>query len=329
MSYGFGDVERKRRQKDDGKPAAWNLGIVQEVLPDHLQVRGTGSVERVLRDHDTTYQPGDTVAVIRAPFGNVAVARISGTDPTPLPLTGVVTSSASGVVNLSTSIGAVASKTLVSVTVGDTVELLWRDSPDGPVPLVLGKALTTTSPPPAPVIPEPTPPIPDGPPPPPSHSASGTSHFSAVWAGSFRGGKWRTDSGVVAQADWGGYGINYGSWFYGGGPRAELAGATITGCRIQIRRRAGGNSAPQTVQLWRHGHDTRPAGDVTRIADGPYPGTVAIGQTTWIALPAAWGQVLVDTPHGFSISGPDYVVLDGIDAFRESGMVALDWTRPA
>lgn len=162
--------------------------------------------------------------------------------------------------------------------------------------------------------------------PPPTGGQSGTSTFPAVDARSFRNGSWRTDSGVVAQGDWGGFGQNTGGWFHGSGPGDALRGATITRTEVRIRRRSGGVWGPQDANLYRHTSATRPVGNVT-VASGVVHGSVDIGETKWVEVPADWGQQIVNAGGGVMITGAPYVVLDGLDSDAESGALRLTWQR--
>lgn len=86
-------------------------------------------------------------------------------------------------------------------------------------------------------------------------------------------------------------------------------------------------SGAATANFHRHTSDYRPGGDVSRVASGTNA-PLSIGLATWVNLPASWGQAIVDSGGGIGISGADYVVLEGVSTFAESGLLALDWTRP-
>lgn len=335
----FADAKRAQEQKAAAQQPTFEMATVVEVHPTHLIVRSTGVPERVVREKGIYYAVGDTVLVLRSSMMTVAVARISGQDPpapTPLPLEGTVTSTntGAGTFVVSTTLPTAITVKLIGTMpgVGSRARLIWQKDPDGN-DVAIGGSVTTTVVPPPPVPPPPAPPpvvLPPEPPPPPGPQQTGTTYFPAAFtSGSFRNGKWRTDQPVIAQHDWGGYGVNQGAWFYDGAFRARLAGATITGCRLQMRRRPAGVGAPQTARIYRHTSDSRPAGDVARV-EGPVDLLIGNGQTLWVILPVSWGQALVDSGGGFGISGSQYVVLEGLtgpNAFAESGLVALDWTR--
>ena len=164
--------------------------------------------------------------------------------------------------------------------------------------------------------------------PPLAPPSSGSSTFAAIEARSFRNGIWRTDTGSVVQGDWTpSFGTNSGAWFYGGGPLATLAGATVIGCAIRLLRGTGGTYSPQTTHLYRHSANELPVVDVIRV-DGPIDVNLDIEQELWVDLPTGWGQALVDSGGGIGTFGVSpYVILSGLDADPQSGLLRIDWTR--
>lgn len=119
---------------------------------------------------------------------------------------------------------------------------------------------------------------------------------------------------------------NTGAWFYNGGAAAALKGATITGARLRVRRRSGGDPSTQTLNVYRHASDKRPAGNVSSVG-GPVAFPISVGGTAWLTLPVDWGQSFVDSGGGAYIDGGQYVVLDGLDTDPQSGLLQLTWTR--
>lgn len=155
----------------------------------------------------------------------------------------------------------------------------------------------------------------------------GVSTFTATDARTWVNGAWRADSAAITQGDSSGV-PNTGAWFYGGGPAAALAGATITQARIRMRRRSGGAAGGQTVNVYPHSSDTRPATNIARVGvDGPATAGLSIGVATWITLPVAWGQRIVTTGGGLHIAGNPYLACDGLDADPQSGLLELTWNR--
>lgn len=164
------------------------------------------------------------------------------------------------------------------------------------------------------------------PPIPQPESGWGEQVFTATDAASWRGGKWRTDTDAVAQADWGGYGVNQGAWFYGGLPQQRIASGRITHAAIWLPRAQGGVYAPQTLGLWRHTSDQRPSGNVTR-ADGAYNITTPrVGESAWVEISLTLAQNIIDGgPGGIAVNGSDYVVLKGLRDDPMSGALSLQW----
>lgn len=181
-------------------------------------------------------------------------------------------------------------------------------------PIVLARLSTGTSPP--------------SPPSPPSQPSSGTSYFVATESRTYRGSAWRTDSTTVSQGTNPAATTDTGAWFYGTGPRAALTGATITSCRVRVRRRAGGTAGDQTLHVYRTANNGRPAGvDVTRTA-GPVDFAIAVSQAGWVDLSAAWGTALVSSAGGgIGIAGNPFVVIEGLDTDPRSGQLEIGWTR--
>lgn len=261
----------------------------------------------------TGYAPvvGDPVLCTRIGDGTaVCLGALSN-----LPRPAVVTVTAVGAGELTASDGVGGTYTLPHMTdyvpvVADVVSVSWSTHGG----LVLGKrgAVTQGS---APVAQ-------------PAQGVSDTTTYPSIDAGSFRGGKWRTDSGDVVQGDWGGWGQNAGAWFYGGSLQSQLAGATVTAAAIYLPRQRGGVTASQTVHLWRHTSDTRPSGDVARVEgpfDVPSPPTNA---AAWVDVPAVLVQHLIDGgPGGIGIAADPYVVLADRTSDPMTGALRIAWRR--
>ena len=161
----------------------------------------------------------------------------------------------------------------------------------------------------------------------PGAPQNGTSTFPAIDAGSFRGGKWRTDTDNVAQGDYGGWGLNNGAWFYGGAPHQALNGASVLSAAIWLPRLRGGDFAPQTVHLYRHSSNVRPGGDVTRVA-GPYDVTSpGVGASGWVGISPDLAWDLITHDGGIGISGMPYVVLAGRSTDAMTGALRISWHK--
>lgn len=161
----------------------------------------------------------------------------------------------------------------------------------------------------------------------PGAPASGANTFPALDAGTWRSG-WENDSYGVRQGDWGGYGQNYGAWFYGGAPQQQLAGATVLSAAIYLPRLRGGVNAGQTLHLYRHTSNSRPGGDVTRV-DGPYDVTSPpTNQTQWVPISTTLVQnILIGGEGGIGIAGDPYVTLAGRSADPMTGAIQITWNR--
>ncbi len=328
------DAQRQQTQRDLAAVPVYETGVVVGLPGGTPAPSGTyrvlvnvfGSREDlpVTTDIVGRLRINDRVVILRGALGSIVVGRIPTTDTKigPRPVPAVATVKGWGTVNQTvivtddsgTDYGPYPYLLSWTATSGHRVVILETRS--GPV--VLGRLST-----------DPT--LASGGDaggvrPPPAPAGAGTTTFPAIDARSFRNGGWRSDSGVVAQGDWGGWGVNTGAWFYGNGPTDSLRGTTITLTEVRLRRRSGGVWGPQAAHVGRHTSRTRPAGNVASVA-GPVDSNIDIGQTAWVSLPAAWGQAIVDTGGGLMISGAPYVVLDGLDADAESGLLRLTWQR--
>jgi hypothetical protein len=155
---------------------------------------------------------------------------------------------------------------------------------------------------------------------------TGTSSFVAVDARTWQGNQWRTNFAAVAQGTVNGQ-VNVGGWFYGNNPSAALFGALVTGCRVQLNRRTGG--APTvTTHLYLHSFSARPAaGLAPPFVLGPVDIALLIDQPTWVPLPLAWGQQIVNNNYGLAISGDPPMAVKGLDQDATSGQLQIDWSR--
>lgn len=232
------------------------------------------------------------------------------------PATGTVT--ATGTPRCTVSAGGVTYSCLRNAAytpvVGHVVRLDWSE----PVPWIIGQSTIDTPP----ATDDPT-----VPPPPPALSDTGESTFAAIDSGrwSTAYGWDSTYNGRLQQGTSGG--TNTGAWFYGTAPRATLAGRTITRAWVWVHRSPNhGPGGAAAVHLYRHGSDTRPAGNVA-LAAGPSDVSRARGQAEWAEIPAAWGQAIATSGGGLGISGDPYLMLEGLPQDGQSGALRLAWAR--
>lgn len=160
----------------------------------------------------------------------------------------------------------------------------------------------------------------------------GTTVFGPVETRSYRTSGfvgWRSDTDDVYQGNYGGAGNHQGCAFYGGGPRS-LAGATVLGAYIQIRRQNGGGiTAAQSLTLRLVTQSTRPGGAPTLGASTGGP-ALAWGQATAFGIPVSWAQAMVDgTAGGLAIAnaGSPYVIMEGRSDYGPSFTMTVNWQR--
>lgn len=200
---------------------------------------------------------------------------------------------------------------------GDTVRLMWQ----GRTATVLVK-LTDY------VAPELVTPAPAAPPP-----ASTTGKLpvfatdSATFAPGLAWNNWAGGRQNVYQGPYGGFTM-YGAWFYNGATR-QLAGATTGPVLFRVPKRlaVGSHNATGTIHIYVHSSDTRPGGDVARIA-GPYNFDIAPNfQGDFVELPAEAGDLLKDGGGGISIAGSPYLGFVGKAEDPASGQLIIPWSR--
>lgn len=255
--------------------------------------------------------PGDWVLVERLPHVTVVLGAYFPTVRSP---SGTVSNTAPGTPNMievTDDYGVARVMPYMSTytpTSGDKVVVHWGDT----VGLVLGKRGTIAAPPAQSYFPPSRP------------SASNPATFPAVDAASWRGGSWY--SSEVIQGDYGGWGQNYGSWFYGGAIHQTLSGATAVSAAIYLPRvRGGANYGPgETVHLWRHTDNFRPAGDVSRVEGAFDTGPVPLGGG-WYAMSTALAQHLIDADGGVGIAGDPYVKIASRSEDPATGSISIQW----
>jgi hypothetical protein len=167
-------------------------------------------------------------------------------------------------------------------------------------------------------------------PPPKPPVVYGNTPFGPVETRSYQATRWRTDNDDVYQGQYGGNGNHTGCAFYGNGPRS-LAGATVNGAYIQVRRKLGGGiTAAQSTTLRLVTQSTRPGGAPTLTSSTAGP-SLAWGQAQAYGIPASWAQSMVDGTAGglalFVGGGSPYVILDGRSHYGPSFTLTIIWQR--
>ena len=217
---------------------------------------------------------------------------------------------------------------IAGYALGDDVYVTW----DAAQPTVLGQVseITVTPPPPQQA---------------PATGSSGTIHLIASASDTYGVGGWGRWSGSqngrekVYTGTQGSYTVT-GSWFYGHWGTA-LAGLTVNQARFRIPARLPGvgSSGPVTIYLYAHTSQSRPGGDVTRVA-GPFAVTVPAGYDPathyfdpanpnlapgWVVLPADFHATFA-SGGGVSMAGGPYTGVNGRLDDAQSGQTDLDWS---
>ena len=254
---------------------------------------------------------GDAVRVLLC-AGEASI--LGPTIPGQRAATGTVAGAASGGLLPVTISGATVQCRYVGTapTTGSLVLLSWEST----TPWVIATAATYTAP-----GGTTTPTGPSAPPATTSGTLTLTALDSATWTT-----LWRTAG--VRQGTYSPYTYS-GAWWYGSAP-GQLAGATITGCRIRLGARldVGAWSSSLTLHLYRSVQGSRPSGAPT-LTDGPNDVVLAAhAAAQWVSLPVSVGQNLVNAGSGgMGVTGGSYGGVQGIETDPASGQIALDWTR--
>lgn len=272
-------------------PVKWPAGYVP-TAGDAVDVLILDGIARVL---------GPAVTGPRAARGTVADAPSGGT------------------VLLDTVFGQVRAQYVgTAPSIGASVFLDWQATTPR---LLSSESAAAVTPPsgPAPRPPDPAP-----------AQSSGTLTITALDSGTWNVNysAWSSFHGTnVVQGTWAGQTYR-GAWFYGSAA-AQLKGATITAARLRLgyRRRLGNYNSAASIDVWRHTAASRPGGDVSRVT-GPHTVAVAVNAPAqWVAIPASFGQALVNSGGGLSLAGGTYVGITGVGEDPASGQIQLDWQR--
>lgn len=165
----------------------------------------------------------------------------------------------------------------------------------------------------------------------PAVETSGSQLFPAAYSFSWRDGSPFDFTTSVRQGALDSSGQWSGAWFYQGSIGAELAGATVTGCAVKLTRISGGTPGSQPAAVYQSSTGTWPTPD-QEVPPAPVGSVVqqslSNGESQWLTLPTALGQALVDSDAGLMIfNDSPMVLLSGVDADPESGLIRIDWTR--
>lgn len=168
---------------------------------------------------------------------------------------------------------------------------------------------------------------------PPDAPATGTLTVPAVAAGTYQGGRLRTDRTDVLQGADGG-GANQGAWVYGSTIAGTLAGLTVHNGRVWIDRRTGGPDPAEPLTLYLHAAQVMPTGPPVILDRYPLPDPVVVQAAVWVDLPAAWvTELATGAAYGLGIgdasasSQPPFMSLASLAASGQSGTVQIDWSR--
>lgn len=168
-------------------------------------------------------------------------------------------------------------------------------------------------------------------PPPKPATTTGSLVTSPVETRSYRNSAWRTDNDTVYQGQFGGGGNHKGCVFYGTKPRS-LAGATVTGATIRVKRptNTGSTYGVAGSTLWLMTQATKPAGAPTLTSTTAGP-TIAAGVETTFTIPTSWAQSMVDGTAGglafYDADGSPYLKFAGRGDWSPAFTLTIAWKR--
>lgn len=160
----------------------------------------------------------------------------------------------------------------------------------------------------------------------------GKTTFRPRSTGSYRAGRWRTDTDDIYQGEHGSQGNQTGCAFYGTQIAAALGGATVLSATLKAKRLStGGSHKALPTTLVHVGQNTKPSGAPT--IGGSYTGpnlTVDTTRTT-IVVDTTLAQALVDGTYGglgiHDASGSPYVRLSGLTHYSAAFALTISWQR--
>lgn len=262
---------------------------------------------------------GEAITVLREvdPNGvarNVVIGRIGR--PGAPEGTVISTDGSKAVVSVGSEEIIAAYNTALTLTGGDTVRLLWQ----GREATVLAK-LTSYVPPPVY--------MPGNTEPPPATSSGELPVFasdSATFSPALKWNGWAGGNQRVYQGNYNGNEL-YGAWFYNGATR-QLEGATVGVPRFYVpkRRSVGNFNQAGTLHVYVHNADTRPEGNVDRIA-GPFDLEIPAGFSGGFRDLPQQAANLLKNGGGICILGNPYMGFVGKAEDPSSGQLLIPWTR--
>lgn len=256
-------------------------------------------------------------------FGQSTALVIGGYTDQPRPSTGTVLTVGVTDIVFTGEDGTVYStdRFIGSYTIGDLVFFVWAAGK----PVIIGEVPSITVVHPAPE------PVPPG-------TASGETVLIPTASDTFGvggWGRWATSQPSQGGEDvysgtLGAYTLT-GSFFYGA-PKPELAGKTVNRIRFNIPPRlpaVGAYNSPVTIHLYVHTSQSRPGGDVTRVA-GPFDIVVNPGSPGGLVDIPGWllpdAAAALAAGGGFSIAGNPYVGFASRLDNPENGRAILNWS---
>lgn len=159
---------------------------------------------------------------------------------------------------------------------------------------------------------------------------TGSLVLPAVYTGSYRDSRWRTDTDDLVQGTYGGYGNSTGAAFYGTKPRS-LDGATVTSASVAVRRGRGGAYAAQATTLRLVTEAVKPSGAPTLTSTTAGPNLAVDTTSRAFTVPTAWAQAMVDGTAGglalFDGDGSPYARYAGRGSYSASFTLTINWQR--
>lgn len=303
------------------------INLRPHVVTDHdgtgLAVIGTDGVVEVNKVGGWVAHPGDQVLTLRVGADVWAVAPITTRTPPPTGIVASVTGGNQATVTLGEPFGAMVMPSVVTVSTGQLVGIVWHRDQEGEwvghisgvLPFIPGQAPTPPPPPPSDI---------DR----PGGGATITPlRVPASATYTWRQG-WRGDTSHLYQGNagsWSRYPYpQSGFWFYGAGAFDDHKGLACTSARIRVHviGDAGASSAVRT-RFRLHTSTSRPSGYPDLLA-GEHEVMLAPGAHT-VTLPREWGQDLIDgSAAGVAIVATSAAEYRGIRGLSPTPQVPAD-----